>query len=257
MKQLSFLKITILLSIIFIIFSCTPLKRIIYVQQKNKNIKDTVLNTTISKYKLQSGDNLFITIKGTDEKLDQYFNISGRDVYPNYTELGAFLKSNVINDSGFVTIPIIGRFYLKGKTIVEATDLIQVEVDKYLIKGSVIIKLVNFKISVLGEVKKPGTFYANTDYLNVLQAIGLAGDLTDYGNRNKVKIIRTFTDSTVVKYIDITSDEVLENEFYILQPNDIIYIEPNKSKQFGTDPFPITTIISIITTGILVFNLLK
>lgn len=257
MKQLNFLKIFVFLSITSIIFSCTPLRRIIYVQNKSKNTKDTVLNTTISKYKLQSGDNLFVTIKGTDEKLDQFFNTSGREVYPNYTELGAYLRSNVVNDSGFITIPIIGRFNVKGKTITEATDLVQLEVDKYLVKASVIIKLVNFKISVLGEVKRPSTFYANTDYLNILQAIGLAGDLTDYGNRNKVKIIRTYSDSTIVKFVDISSSDLLKSEFYILQPNDIIYVEPNRAKLFGTNPFPITTIVSIISTTVLIYKLFQ
>jgi len=171
--------------------------------------------------------------------------------------LGAYIRSIVINDSGFVTIPIVGKLYLKNKTIIEATDLIQIEVNKYLIKGSVIIKLVNFKISVLGEVKKPNTFFANTDYLNILQAIGLAGDLTDYGNRNNVKVIRTYSDSTVIKIVDLTSSELLKSEYYILQPNDIVYVEPNKAKSFGTNPFPIATMISIISTTVLIYKLFQ
>jgi polysaccharide export outer membrane protein len=189
-----------------------------------------------------------------DEKAYSFFNgeSSSNIVY----EQSAYLYSYEVSDSGFVTIPVIGKVYVSGLTVYQIKDTIQKSIDQYLKGATIIVKLTNFKITVLGEVNHPGTFKTYDNSINVLEAIGLAGDLTTYGNRQKIMIIRQ-NENNKVYFIDITDRKIIySNEFYLL-PNDIIYVDALKAKAYGFNVFPFATLLSGITTLILLFNYLK
>ena len=127
--------------------------------------------------------------------------------------------------------------------------------DEYINHATVIVRLVSFKISIIGEVNDPGVYLVLDDQINLIQALSLAGDIIVYGNRSKINLIRRTSEGTIIKHLDLTDNRILESEYYYLKPNDIVYVEPLKAKRFRTqDVGLIYMLFSTISTIILIIN---
>lgn len=249
------IQIRLLLIIIlgYLAGACTPLKDLKYLQQTAENKTPATL---AYKYKIQTGDNLYIKIFNISNQAIDLFNSNNQQNVLG-SPSGVYLSSYPVNDSGYIQLPIIGSVKVKGKSIDEARLLIESKATEYISNSVVLIKLINFNITVLGEVNRPGQFNIYNDKFTIFDAVGLAGDLTIYGNRKTLKILRTTSEGTTVNYIDLTKSDIVSSPFYYLSPNDVIYIEPLKAKSYGFATFPIATILSSITTLILVLNYIK
>lgn len=254
MNSNKIIKILILIIIILSIFSCSPQKKLIYLQDKNSSIDTSKYTNRAYEYKVKSGDLLFIRIITLEEKSDNFFNT---DKITNYIQdQGIYLYSYTVSDSGNIDMPIIGKVYVKDFSVFQIKEILQKFVDMYLKGAIVIVKLTNFKITILGEVNKPGTFKVYENSVSIIEAIGLASDLTIYGDRQKIMIIRQ-NENNKVYFVDITDRKLIHsNQFYLL-PNDIIYVSALKAKSYGFNTFPFATILSGITTLLLLLNFLK
>jgi len=157
------------------------------------------------------------------------------------------LLSYTASDSGYITFPYLGEVPVKNMNLTEAKYLLEDLLTKYIVQPIVIVKFLNKSFTVLGEVKRPGNFVMNSEQINILEAIGLAGDLTDYANRNKITIMREENDTVTFEYIDVTDRNVINSEFYYLRPNDIVYVEPLKAKFWGIKPSAPETIMTYIS----------
>ncbi|MCK4344027.1 MAG: SLBB domain-containing protein, partial [Bacteroidales bacterium] len=146
------------------------------------------------------------------------------------------------------------KVFVLNKTVEEAKDAIQEKTDQILRNASVIVKLISFKFTVLGEVNRPGVYKNFNNQLTVLEAIGMAGDISDYGNRTKILVIRPTKNETRTYRIDLTKKDVLSSEGFFLLPNDIVYVEPIKSKTFRINIPTLSLFLSTLTTLILVLN---
>jgi polysaccharide export outer membrane protein len=122
---------------------------------------------------------------------------------------------------------------------------------------TIIVKLVNFNITFVGEVRRPGEYKIYQDKINIFEAVSMAGDITDYGNRNEVKLMRMTDEGIALHIIDLTREDILESPYYYLKPNDVIYIEPLKGKQFAFATFPYALLFSTITTAIVLLTFLQ
>jgi polysaccharide export outer membrane protein len=138
--------------------------------------------------------------------------------------------------------------------LLEASDKIEEELSQYLLYPSVFVRFINNKVTVLGEVNQPGVYVFNYKNVNILQAIGYANDIATFGNRNKVLIVREEGEYRSKEYVDLTSDELLESEFYMVKSNDVIYVEPLKSKKWGMDTFPYDLLLSMVSLTIVVLT---
>jgi polysaccharide export outer membrane protein len=119
------------------------------------------------------------------------------------------------------------------------------------------VKLVNRYVSVLGEVKNPGHFSYSQDKLTIYDALGFAGDITDYGNRNKVILIRNINGENIRINVDITNSDILASDYYNLRPNDIVYVKPLRNKFWGMRQFPFTILFDTLTTALLFYSIFK
>jgi len=162
-----------------------------------------------------------------------------------------------VNDSGNVEIPIIGKVNVVGKTLEEAKIAIAIQTAKILKDPTIIVKLISFKISVIGEVTKPGAYQNYNNQLTVLEAISQAGDISPFGNRKKIMIIRPQTEGTKIIRLDLTDKNILISEGFYLLPNDIVYVEPVKSKNFRNNIPTLSLTLGAISTFILVLNYFK
>ena len=139
-------------------------------------------------YRVQPNDNLYIKVLGIDELTTSVFNLSEGQSYVN-SDAAIELSSYTINVDGTIDFPYIGEVNVVGKTIPEIKELMQQQIDPYMEQSSVVVKLVNKKITVIGEVSRPGQYNISRECITLFDALGYAGDLTDYGNRKDVRVV--------------------------------------------------------------------
>lgn len=240
-------------------FSCVPQSKIKYLQHLDNSIDQNEFTQNNQAYKLQKGDYLYIRILTLDEKINGVFdNITGsQSASGSMGEQNLYLTSYMVNDSGFISFPVIGKIKAEGFTVAEVEKEMYTSVNEIIKEASVVVKLVQFNVSILGEVKSPGKFPVYKDKINIFEALALSGDLTTFSNRKKVHIIRNENNYNKVYTINLLDINLLSSPLYYLQPNDVVYVEPLENKQYAFESFPYTLIFSTITTALVIVTFFK
>jgi polysaccharide export outer membrane protein len=232
--------------------SCVTQLRVEYVQDANKSVI-AFDESEFPDYTLKSNDELYIRINSLDEEAANVFtNASQQEALSPYA---ASMLSYSIDKEGNLFLPVIGKVFVKGKTLSEVSILLRDSLIHVLNQPLVSVKLVNRYVSILGEVRDPGHFSYSQEKLSVFDALGLAGDITDYGNRENVLIIRNENGKNIRANMNLTGSDVLSSSYYYLRPNDIVYVKPLRNKFWGMRQFPFTVLFSTITTGLLIYNI--
>ncbi|WP_295768786.1 polysaccharide biosynthesis/export family protein [uncultured Mucilaginibacter sp.] len=228
--------------IILIMSSCSSIKNVKYFS----NIPDTqtisgLANVEFVNPKILPDDILFINIQTVDPNATQVLSMGNvQNAAIGATSTGSTGGQTVagyhVDHSGYVELPVLGKLKVSGLTTEQAREIIRVKAAKLYKDPTVNLKYANFKITVLGEVAKPGTYVVSNEKVNILDALGLAGDLTIYGKRENIVLIRQEEDGSrkLIK-LDITNSEILNSPYYYLRQNDYLYIEPSKSKAASSD----------------------
>jgi polysaccharide biosynthesis/export protein len=242
--------------ILFMLSSCTPVSKLKYIQRDKANPGDTVKVAT-QPYILQKGDNLYIDVKTSNPEMRILIN--GKNTESNVSNSinssSLYLVSYLIDDNWNIQLPLVGSFNCKDMTCENLQNSIENALKTYITDAIVSVKLVNVNITVLGEVNHPGQFFANQKQTSLLDALGMAGDLTIYGNRKNITVMRKLqTGDYKIYNLDITKSNVISHEAFILMPNDIVYVEPMKTKPFGLAIFPYSTVFSAITTFVVLLT---
>jgi polysaccharide biosynthesis/export protein len=250
---LKFLSKLVLVALLF--SSCVSQKKVQLLQEKSvKDISSGFVNSRNTAYHLQPGDQLYIKVHSVDQKTSRLFQTD----FPNpMTATYQNLNSYRVEEDGYINFSFIDKVYVKGLTVKEVNDLLQKTVNEYFKEATVVVKLVNYRVSVLGEVKNPGTFVIENKQINILQAIAQAGGAKNFGNVKKVKLVRQTLTGSQMYYLDLTDDGVLQSDQFYLMPNDVVYVEPLKSKSFAFANFPYSIILSTISTAAIVIALFK
>jgi len=211
------------------LFSCASRNSIIYFYNSpNINSKDSSISYTPI---LKADDLLGINVSSIDIEAAKPFNLSVVSYSTNGQVTGVpTVQGFLINSDGTIDFPVIGKIKIAGLSRTEATDFLKDKLKDYITNPIVNIKILNFKITVIGDVRSPGTYTIPNERITILEAIGLAGDLNITGVRNNVLVIREINGKKTGFRVDLTSDNVINSPVYYLNQNDIIYIEPNKTK---------------------------
>jgi polysaccharide biosynthesis/export protein len=250
------------LMLIILLSSCNQYKRFTYLQVPAGS-KDTLYAQKLAPYKLQPADNLYIKVSSLTSKSTQdLFNSESgaSSTLMSGAGGGLYLTGYVLDKDGYITVPVLGKINVAGLTVNEVTTKIQEQIQKISSDARVEIKLVSFKISILGEVGSPGQYTIFNDKANILELLAMAHDITYNGNRKKILILRSFITGIQPINIDLTKRSLLNSENYYLQPNDIIYIEPYKTTGFRLrigDYSQFLTMITSTITAILLINNIK
>ncbi|CAN5364691.1 polysaccharide biosynthesis/export family protein [soil metagenome] len=253
-------RVTIFLIALFIsmsLSSCYYNKRLVYFQNKNyTELKPTLVENKRPIYHLQPADILSVLIKSPNETVETsgVFNTSPRQNGMFASPGSLFLEGYIIDVRGKILIPVLGEVEVVGLTLEEAQVRIQEHAIKFLNKPTVIVKLTNFKVTVLGEVKNPGYFYVYNNTVTVLEALGLAGDLTPVASRKNIKLIRTVPDGSQVVLLDLTDPRLLHSDYFYLMPGDALYIEPLKARSKKSNLEVLGVVFSGITAAVLVLS---
>jgi polysaccharide export outer membrane protein len=241
--------------------SCVPISKVKYLQDKEGEAPVYDFQNIKPDYKLRPGDYLYIRILTLDQKSNEIFaNITGSggsSAYVSLTDQNLYISSYMVNDSGFITFPLLGKIYAGGRTISEMEKELNLAASEIIKESSVVVKLVLYNISVLGEVQIPGKYTIYNNRINIFEALALAHDLTSFADRSKVQIIRAEGNKNTIVTIDLLNKDILSSPYYYLQPNDILYVEPMKYKTYGFETFPYVLIFSTITTALLIASYFK
>jgi polysaccharide export outer membrane protein len=239
--------------------SCVPLKKTVYLQVKES--ADTVKNFVNERkidYRIQPGDNLYIRVVTLDEKTNVMLNPLMTGGGGNMgTDAAVYLVSYEVNEAGYLDFPMVGELFVRNMNTDEVSETINERLREYLRELVVIVKLVNFNITVLGEVQRPGGYKVYRSNVNLFEAISLANDMTDFANANRVAIIRQTKTGSTVHMIDMTKRSILASEYYYVRPYDVIYVYPVRGKQFTFANFPYGVVFGFISTTILLLNYLE
>lgn len=246
------MKNRIFLLLLIAFAACTPHRQMVLLQDNAQ--QGDQIETNPPDYLIKPGDILHIRVLTLDAESRDMFNeqevrmTSGTTSNANF-----YIYGYSVNPEGEVYLPVVGPVNINNKSLEDARRAIQEKIDEYLVNATVNVKMVNFSVTILGEVKRPGNYYIYDNVFTLMDALGLAGDLTDYGNR-KINIVRRREDQMLFHTIDVTSREAVASEWYYLQPGDVVYVEPHKVKRLGFAQFPFAVIFSAISTTLLLIN---
>ena len=216
---------------VVLLAACSAPKEVLYLQDISL-IKEEAIDKSYEVI-IHKDDLLAIIVNSKDPELALPFNmplvsyqIGGQNVSQQR------LVGYLVNQDGNIDFPILGEIHVEGLTRMQVTELIKKRlIEEELIKDPIVtVQFLNFKVSVIGEVGRPGTFDISGDRITLLEALSMAGDLTIYGHRDRVAVIREKDGKRSILYHDLRSSDIFQSPCYYLQQNDIVYVEPNNAK---------------------------
>jgi polysaccharide export outer membrane protein len=239
---------------VFLMSSCVSMKNVRLLQGTAQEGPANFSHGQKPVYRLKTGDHLYIKVFSVDPKTSRYFQSD----FPSLMNSSyIYLNSYPVDEEGYLHFSFIDKLMVRGLTVEEVKKKLQETLNEYFTESTIIVKLVNFRVSVLGEVKSPGTYTIDKDQVDIFQALGEAGGLTNFGNIRKITLVRQTNEGSDVHYLDLSRKDILASEFFYLMPDDVIYVEPRGSKPFVLETLPYGTVVSTLALVLSVFAILK
>ncbi len=242
--------------------SCVPHKQLVNFNEAQLNYQSPEAIINAMELRVQPDDLLRISVTSFDPQAAAPFN-AGSQIPGNLLQQnqGAgtsgleLFTGYFVDPAGFIDFPVIGKIELGGLTLEGAKQKILGELETYLTDAVVNIRFLNFKVTMLGEVNSPGTLRLSNSRVTILEALGLAGDLTNYANRNEILVIREQNGERQFQRLDLQSAEIFSSPYFYLQQNDVVYVEPIQAK-IATVADPAQRIISYTTAVLSITTLI-
>lgn len=245
------------LLLIFLLASCSTKKEVLLFQ----NINSIPVKLDFQAPQIQVNDILSIQVSTLQPELAAPYNLIQQSSAGGVVQLESMkMQGYLVNPEGKINFPVLGSLSVAGKTMQEVEELIQTILvkDNHLLSPIVNVRLLNGKVTVLGEVTRPGTFNYSEQNVTVIQALGLAGDLTIKGKRKEVLIIREIGGVRSYTTLDLTQTALFDSEFYYLKNNDVIVVNPNgarvKNAGYIGDPATLLGVASVILSMIILLT---
>ncbi len=234
-----------------ILFSCATKEDVVYFNGINSSDNSIGLDSYSPTYHID--DELVIIVNALDAEAAKPFNKVAVSVSANLVDARGRerLQTYRIDSEGNVNFPVLGKVQLAGLNREQATIFLQDKLTDYIKNPIVDIETVNYRITVLGEVNRPGTFTATNERITLLEALSLAGDLTIYGERENILVIQDYDGKKTYTRVNLKSNDLFDSPVYYLSQNDIVYVEPNKTQAKASSIGPATGVL-FSTLGILI-----
>lgn len=212
--------------------SCVSTKNAVYFN----NVNDTTVKTVNTAFEplIQKNDILQITVSSLNPQEAVIYNLPNANTGGAAAGTGGTAAGTgfLVDQQGFIRYPVFGQIKVEGLTTKALTDTLrnQFEVRKLLLNPVVNVRFLNYRVTVLGEVAKPTVVNVTNEKISILEALGMAGDITVYGKKDNVMLIREVEGERTIKRLNLNEGTIFTSPYYFLQPNDIVYVEPNKSR---------------------------
>ncbi|MDY3317575.1 polysaccharide biosynthesis/export family protein [Riemerella anatipestifer] len=250
------------LSILLLVFSCKTKSDIEYMQDIEQQAEDAY--TRAAKTTIQPGDEIAILVTAKDmsvvapfnqgvtpsNKLGTYSLSEGNSPTGNQSPISGFTYT--VYATGYIDFPVLGKIETTGKTLEDLKQELSHKLKRYIVTPTVSVKYTNYKVTILGEVNRPGQYIIPDGKTRIVDALGLAGDLTIYGKRDRVLVVREQDGIRTKAYIDLTKSDFINSPYYYLKQNDVVMVAPNKTRQtaamFGPQTGIYISIASVVVT---------
>ncbi len=251
-------------SVIFL-SSCVPNKKYVFLQKDDVNVKDLPKDSIVRsydiqdyEYRIQPEDNISVRFESLTPEEYDVFNRNMQQQNQNLNQGNAILMGELVDPQGEITYPVIGKVKVAGLTIYEVQNKLQQLADQYLKSPVVKVRLINFRFTVLGEARREGTVVLANNRVNYIEAIGLAGGLTDLADKRNLKLIRQIDGKTQVRYLNLLDENFINTPEYYVHQNDILIVPALRQRPyqiyFGKN---LALIISSLSLLLLVINFTK
>jgi len=228
-------------------FSCIPQKKMEYTQEDDS--MRTSYKVTVKRTKLiEPNDRLYIKIISIDEQTTQLFDAQSHSTNEAERQMNGF----VVSEQGYIDFPFVGKLHVAGLSIEDARKTVEKELSQYLPNSAIKLNFLGSKVTVLGEVKRPGNFLFYEENLTIFQAIAMAGGADIYADKSQALLLREKNNELTYHKIDLTRRDVASNEFYYLLPNDVLILEPLKTKYKSIITNRTATLVSVLSTTVTV-----
>jgi polysaccharide export outer membrane protein len=256
--QLTNLIRVVLFTAVWWLSGCVAQQQLPYLQGKDYSTK-TPVNVANERlvYRIQPSDVLSIRVQSVQPALNDIFNITDTRTVFSGDPSNLFLAGYSVDEAGSINLPTVGKIKVQGLTVEAAQALVQQKVSAYVRDANVLVKLLSFKVTVLGEVRSPGRYFIYNTQATLLEGLGLAGDLTEFGNRQNVKLIRQTPTGSEVVLLDLTDPNLLKSKYYYLLPNDALYVEPLKARTTRGNANNLGLVFAGISSLVLILSYLK
>jgi|BioPla2DNA2_1021312.scaffolds.fasta_scaffold00067_11 polysaccharide export outer membrane protein len=245
-----------LLSLMFLaimVMSCARHDKLLYLNTEDFNVS----NPLYTEYVLKPNDALYIRIVSADERVNNLFKPVAEDRIYNVSESNLYLFSYLISNDSMIALPIIGKINAAGLTVIDFESKLQEAVNEVVNEAFVTVRLVNYNVTVIGEVARPGTIPIYQPNSTIFDVLAKAGDILNSGNRNEISVLRE-EDNVLTKYkIDLGSIDAIKSPVYYSYPNDVIIVKPLKYKTIRENIPLYSLLLSTITTFLLVLNVIN
>jgi|SRR6478736_5941555 len=254
----------ILVSFVFL-FACVSNKQYQLLQNQDVNAKNLPKDSTLRDYqlptfdyKVQPNDILSVRFESLTAKEYDFLSKENQVQNINLSQGGALLIGELVDNNGEIPFPVVGKVKVVGKNIFEIQDQLQQLADQYLESPLVKVRLINFRITLLGEVSKEGSITLGNNRVSVLEAIALGGGLGELADRSNVKLIRQHGNETKVVYLNLLEEQFMDSPYYYVNQNDVFVVPPLPQrpfrKYFGQN---MALVVSSLSLLLLVLNLTK
>lgn len=252
-------KAIIITALAILVGSCTTQKELSYLNNLETG-GESYFTMDVPDYQVQPRDLLYVTVKAQTPEGALTEMLSDKATSTSYMqgEASQYIMGYSVDPQGYVTIPLLGKMEIGGKTIFEIRDFFQSKVDSLFRHAYVEVRLLSFKFTVIGEVRAPGTFVNYNDQLTVLEAIGRAGGVTETGAKERILVVRPLGNQTITYQLSLQDKSLLASPAYFLSPNDVVIVQPTPKKVFNvnlpTIAFIVSTVTGVVSTTLLLVN---
>lgn len=222
--------------------SCVTNKKYVYLQKDDVNAKDLPKDSVVRSYDLQNyeyriqpEDNISVRFESlTPEEYDIFNRNVQQNQMQNLNQGNAILIGELVDPAGEITYPVVGKVHVEGLTVYEIQTKLQALADEYLESPVVKVRLINFRFTILGEAKREGTVVLGNNRINYIEAIGLAGGLTDLADKKNVKLIRQINGKAEVRYLNLLDENFINSPEYFVYQNDILIVPALRQRPYQT-----------------------
>jgi polysaccharide biosynthesis/export protein len=241
--------VIIILSVLAITISCVPVKKINYFNDL-PDLQEPAINPRIQKV-IMPFDKIYIKVLSIDEKTNQLYNSADNQSSANLSGI----IGNIVDETGNINYPFVGKINVGGLTLAQAGAKIEEALGQVVSKSAVIVKFIDNNVTVMGEVQKQGVYALAQDKITIYEALALGGGLTRYGDRSKVILIRPEGEKIMHYKLDLTTSRIAGKDYFYIQPNDVIIVEPLKSisSSYGNNTFSMLLSSASLILTILIF----
>lgn len=233
-----------LLTFLVVVFisGCVPNRKYVYLQKNDINVKDLPKDTIVRsydiqkyEYRIQPEDNISVRFESlTPQEYDIFNRGMNQQMNQNLNVGNAILIGELVDPNGEITYPVIGKVKVAGMTVYEAQTNLQAMANRYLESPVVKVRLINFRFTVLGEARQEGTLVLANNRVNYIEAIGLAGGLTDLADKKNVKLIRQIDGKVQVRYLNLLDENFINSPEYFVHQNDILIVPALRQRPYQT-----------------------